>query len=49
LPESAVETVPDFAGIRQRVEELLIALKKHTDAEADLVFETVSTDIGVGD
>jgi hypothetical protein len=49
LPEPAVETVSDFGGIRQRVEEFLTALKQHTEAEADLVFETVSTDIGVGD
>jgi hypothetical protein len=49
LPEPAVETVPDFGAVRQRVEQFLAALKHHTDAEADLVFETVSTDIGVGD
>jgi hypothetical protein len=49
LPRPAVETVPDFGAIRQRVEQFLTALKEHREAEADLVFESVSTDIGVGD
>jgi hypothetical protein len=49
LPEPAIETVSDFGALRRRVEHLLTTLRHHMDAEADLVFETVSTDIGVGD
>jgi hypothetical protein len=50
LPDlPAVGAVPDLGALRQRVEDFWVALREHTRAEADLVVETVTTDIGVGD
>jgi hypothetical protein len=45
----AVAAIPDFGSLRQRVEQLWAALDHHTHEEANLVVETVTTDIGVGD
>jgi hypothetical protein len=49
LPEPPVDTVPDFGSLRKRLEDFAAALKHHRDAEAGLVLESVTTDIGVGD
>lgn len=44
-----VESIPDFADIRQRAADLLNCLQHVRDEEANLVLESVNTDIGVGD
>jgi hypothetical protein len=50
LPEPApVGAVPDFGSIRQAVGQLLTALQQHQKEETKLLFESVNTDIGVGD
>jgi phage shock protein A len=50
LPEPApVGAVPDFGSIRQAVGHLLTALQQHQKEETKLLFESVNTDIGVGD
>jgi hypothetical protein len=43
------ETVPDFTDIRRRAADLIDVLKHIRDAEVNLVFDSVNTDIGVGD
>src|SRR5262249_31552384 len=48
-PPAARGTVPDFGSLRRRLGEFAAALKHHRDAEAGLVLESVTTDIGVGD
>jgi hypothetical protein len=40
---------PDIADVRQRLALLLAALRHHQSQEADLIFETYSTEIGTGD
>ncbi len=50
LPAPAAPVnVPDFGALRRQLGELAAALKRHRDAEAGLVIESVATDIGVGD
>lgn len=39
----------DFQGIRQRAAGLLDALRRYHDAEAELTYESLYTDIGAGD
>jgi two-component system cell cycle response regulator DivK len=39
----------DFSAIRRSGERLVAALQRHVAAERELVFESVNTDIGVGD
>lgn len=39
----------DYADVRERLRGLLNALYHHRGREADLVFEALSTDLGVGD
>ncbi len=46
---AALRSVPDFGALRQQLGQLAKALKQHRDAEAGLVIESVTTDIGVGD
>jgi hypothetical protein len=41
--------VPVFGAVRQQAQELLIDLNQSRDAEIALFFESVVTDIGVGD
>jgi hypothetical protein len=48
-PPTAPGTVPDFGSLRKRLGDFAAALKHHRDAEAGLVIESVTTDIGVGD
>lgn len=43
------DELPNFRDIRQRTTWLLNALRHHRAAATDLIFETFSTDIGVGD
>jgi hypothetical protein len=43
------QVVPDFGRLRQHAEQLLRALRRHQEQETDLVLESVTTDIGVGD
>jgi CheY-like chemotaxis protein len=45
----AAGSVVDFTALRQSGLQLLAGIHEHTRAERDLLFETVSTDIGVGD
>jgi hypothetical protein len=42
-------TVADFGAIRAAVEQFLEDLRRYQEAEAQLVLETVNTDIGAGD
>jgi hypothetical protein len=42
-------TIPDFGVLRQRGEQFATALRRHRETETDLLLETVTTDIGVGD
>jgi len=46
---SGPRQVPDFGLLRRRAEELLHALRRHQEDETDLVLESLTTDIGVGD
>jgi hypothetical protein len=46
---AAPRPVPDFGALRQRLTAFAAALKQHRDAEAGLVLESVTTDIGAGD
>jgi ABC-type transporter Mla subunit MlaD len=41
--------IPDFTDIRQRAADLLSCLQNVREDEANLVLESVNTDIGVGD
>jgi hypothetical protein len=43
------DEVPSFSDIRQRAAWLMSALRHHQAVETDLIFESLSTDIGVGD
>jgi hypothetical protein len=43
------QEVPDFGRLRRQAEQLLQALRRHQEDETDLVLESVTTDIGVGD
>lgn len=43
------DELPNFRDVRQRTTWLLDALRHHRAAATDLIFETFSTDIGVGD
>jgi hypothetical protein len=45
----AAGSVVDFTALRQSGLQLLAGIHQHTKAERDLLFESVSTDIGVGD
>lgn len=45
----AADELPNFRDIRQRTTWLLNALRHHRASATDLIFETFSTDIGVGD
>ncbi len=50
LPEpAAVRAIPDFGDLRQRGEQFIRALRRHLEQENDLVLESVTTEIGVGD
>jgi two-component system cell cycle response regulator DivK len=50
LPEpAAVGRAVDFSEIRRSAEQLATSLKRHAEAERDLLFESLNTDIGVGD
>ena len=49
LAHHAPDETPNFRDIRQRTTWLLDALRHHRAAATDLIFETFSTDIGVGD
>jgi hypothetical protein len=51
LPSAAPGRVksPNLAVLRQQAEQLLTALEKVEEAETDLIQESVTTDIGVGD
>jgi two-component system cell cycle response regulator DivK len=50
LPQvSGAGAVVDFSAIRRSGARLLEALKRHAAAERELLFESVNTDIGVGD
>jgi len=41
--------VPDFGAIRQHAEQLLTELQQNREAEANLILDSIDTDIGVGD
>jgi hemerythrin-like domain-containing protein len=43
------DEVPSFSDIRQRAAWLMSALRHHQAVETDLIFESLATDIGVGD
>jgi len=50
VPEPARQaSVPDFGSLRQRLEQLLAALLRLREGEAELVLESVTTDLGAGD
>lgn len=50
LPEpQPLSTVPDFGALRQSGEQFAAGLRHHRETETDLLLETVTTDIGVGD
>ena len=50
VPEPARQaSVPDFGSLRQRLEQLLAALRRLRGSEAELVLESVTTDLGAGD
>ncbi len=50
LPEPAKNSaVPDFGALRDSVARLLVTLKQHAKEETKIIFESVNTDIGVGD
>jgi hypothetical protein len=43
------ESIPNFQAIRQRADQFLDELQKVMQAEANLILESINTDIGVGD
>jgi hypothetical protein len=47
--QTPVAAESDLESLRARVEKFLDALRKHEEAEAELILESVNTDIGVGD
>lgn len=47
LAESVLEF--DFADMRQQIAGILTALRQHQAKEADLVYEAINVDLGVGD
>jgi hypothetical protein len=49
LERHGADESPDFRDIRRRTTGLLGALCHHRAAATDLIFETYSTDVGVGD
>jgi Hemerythrin HHE cation binding domain len=50
LPEPAgVPGIPDFGVLRQRAERFIGALHHHLEVEDELIVESVTTEIGVGD
>ncbi|MCI0461395.1 MAG: hypothetical protein L0Z62_30975 [Gemmataceae bacterium] len=50
LPEpTPPQSVPDFGAIRQDGEQLVAALRQHSEWETDILLESVETDIGVCD
>ncbi len=50
LPEMPTnQLIPHFGSIRDSVADFLNTLRRHQDHEADLILESVNTDIGVGD
>ena len=49
LDPARQEQTPDYAEIRQQLEELLTSLRNYRAGENDLFFEAYETDVGVGD
>jgi hypothetical protein len=47
--QPTASSVVDFGALRQAGLDLLAAIQHYNQAERDLLFESVSTDIGVGD
>lgn len=45
----AVVPVPDFGALRDSARTLVQAIRSHENAEAELILESVNTDIGGGD
>jgi hypothetical protein len=48
-PPRQVGEVPGLGTLRQRVQELADALRRHREAEADISLESVNMDLGAGD
>jgi uncharacterized protein YukE len=48
-PLKGPDAVPDFGAVRRRAEEIVSALRKLEEEEADLLLETVNMDLGAGD
>lgn len=44
-----VRKIPDFGALRRQANQLVHSLRRHEERETDLVLESVTTDIGVGD
>jgi hypothetical protein len=40
---------PDFGSLRERIRALTEALRRHSDAEAERVLESINMDLGAGD
>src|SRR5262249_13529305 len=50
LPDPAgLHAIPDFGTSRQHVERFIDVLQRHMEVENDLILESVTTEIGVGD
>jgi hypothetical protein len=49
LTSATAGELPDFTLCRRRAEELLDALDRYEADEADLILDSVTTDIGAGD
>jgi len=50
LPAPALPSaIPDFGALRKQANQLLAGVRRHEERETDLVQESVTTDIGVGD
>jgi hypothetical protein len=50
LPASPVSgSVPNFSALRQQAQDFLATLQHHSDAEGELLLESVNTDLGAGD
>ncbi len=47
--QARTAVVPDFGALRQHAEQLLADLQQNREAEANLILDSVDTDIGVGD